>query len=326
MTKITRFADPKDPVNKDKFTYKHADGTQIKDKTVLEWIVSLRIPPAWVNVTINYGGTTKQTCCGYDPAGRMQCLYSSAHIKTARAKKYCDLITFGEKLPAITGDIKKSLDATRFTKLKIIALVLKIVACCSFRLGTLTYEAQNESYGITTIRKQHVMFKGNEASISFIGKKGVLNECVVTDSQCVTALKELCTLKKPDDHVMMYTINGVWEHIKHTDINNFLKSYGENITSKDFRTFQSNMLIIDLMRSHDPNPLKPTQRKKTLNDAIKQVAAIVHNTPAVCKKDYIDPEILELYLDHPVKYRSNFITGVLSARIMFMNWLRKKCT
>lgn len=325
MTKIARFADVKDPTDKNKFTYKHADGTPVKDKVVLDWILSLRIPPAWVNVVINYGGTTKQTCCGYDPAGRMQCLYSTKHIESARSKKYCDLIVFGEKLPAITGDIKKALDQTRFTKLKITALVLKIVACCSFRLGTLTYEAQNESYGITTIRKNHVTITGAEASISFIGKKGVLNECVVTDTQCVQALKELLAVKKTDDHVMMYTVGGTWEHIRHTDINNFLKSYGENITSKDFRTFQSNMLIIDLMRSVDPNGLKPTQRKKVLNDAVKQVAAIVHNTPAVCKKDYIDPEILQLYIDHPIKYRSKFITGLSSARIMFMNWLKQKC-
>lgn len=327
MTKITRFEDPKDPLNKDKFQYRYTDGTIIKDKKILEWIANLRIPPAWKNVTINYNmsNSNKQTCCGYDPAGRMQCLYSEAHIKKARLQKYCDLIKFGEELPKIQNDIKRALDQVRFTKLKIIALVLKIVSCCNFRLGTLTYEAQNESYGITTIRKQHVTFDNNKAVIRFIGKKSVLNECVIDDQQCVKALRELVRVAKPDDHVMMYTHGGEWEHIKHTDINNFLKQYGENITSKDFRTFQSNMLIIDAMRDKDPNAMKPTARKRALNEAVKQVAAIVHNTPAVCKHDYIDSEILELYIEHPVKYRSNFITPGSSSRVLFMNWLRKKC-
>ena len=325
MTKITRFADPKDPLNKDKFQYKYADGTQIRDAQVLEWIASLRIPPAWTNVTIFYNMSSRQTCCGYDPAGRMQCLYSKRHIEAARKKKYCDLIAFGIKLPTIQNDIKRALDQTRFTKLKIIALILKIVMCCNFRLGTLTYEAQNDSYGITTIRRSHVTFDNQKAYIKFIGKKGVLNECVVDDPQCVSALRELTRVNKKDDHIMMYSLGGEWVHIKHTDVNNFLKSYGENFTSKDFRTFQANMLIIDAMREHDPNPLKPTARKKILLEAVKRVAEIVHNTPAVCRKDYIDPEILELYVEHPVSYRSRFITPNTTARVMFMNWLREKC-
>lgn len=326
MTKITRFVDPKDPENKDKFKYLYPDGTQVKDRKILEWISSLRIPPAWTGVTINYSMSTKQTAVGVDAKGRMQALYSEQHIKKARHQKYCDLIEFGEKLPRIQSDIVRALDAARFSKSKIIALILKIVACCSFRLGTLTYEAQNESYGITTIRKQHVTFESGKAIIKFIGKKGVLNECVVEDDQCVKALLELHKIKKPDDHIMMYQHAGSFEHIKHTDVNNWLKSYGENFTSKDFRTFASNILIIERLRVGDhPGGLLPTKRKKKMNDAIKEVAAIVHNTPAVCRKDYIDPRILELYMEHPVNYRSRFITPGTDARIMFLHWLRAHC-
>lgn len=328
MPKISRFVDEKDPLNKDKFKYLYPDGTKVTDKTTLEWINSLRIPPAWTQVTIFYNMSSKQTCCGYDAVGRLQCLYSAKHREKARAQKYCDLITFGEKLPSIQNDIKKYLESGRYTKLKIIALILRIVMCCSFRLGTLTYEAKNDSYGITTIRRQHVKFANGKVVIAFIGKKGVHNECVISDPIVVKILSELVSIKKEDDHVMMYNIGGIhgqWIHIKHTDVNVFLREYGETITSKDFRTFQSNMILIDGLKTQDPNGMKITARKKVIKAIAEKVADIVHNTPAISKKDYIDPEIIDLYINHPVKYRKMFITPNATARIMFLNWLKQKC-
>lgn len=325
MTKITRFADVKDPLNKDKFIYRYADGTQIKDKKILEWIALLRIPPAWVNVTINYDMGTKQTCCGYDPAGRMQCLYSTAHKEKARRQKYCDLIRFGEKLPQIQADMKTALSSEKYTKNKLIAIVLRIVTCCGFRLGTLTYEAQNESYGITTIRREHVKFEPKGAHISFIGKKGVQNDCTVSDPQVVACLQDLTKVKKADDHVMQYQLGGAWHHLKHTDVNSWLKERGETFTSKDFRTFIANTMIVDQLKDKDPNGLTATTRKRALNVEVVKVAATIHNTPTVCKKDYIDPEIIEMYLEHPVTYRKWFITPGTPARNMFLNYLKWKC-
>lgn len=331
MTKITRFADAKDPVNKDKFVYKYADGTVIKDKKILEWIAMLRIPPAWTNVTINYGTSEKQTCCGYDPAGRMQCLYSTVHKERARRQKYCDLIKFGEKLPQIQADMKAAMDGGRYTKNKLIAIVLRIVTCCGFRLGTLTYEAQNDSYGITTIRREHIKFERSApngalaAHISFIGKKGVQNDCTVADPQVVACLQELAKVKKADDHIMQYQLGGTWLHLKHTDVNAWLKERGETFTSKDFRTFIANIMIVDYLKDKDPNSLTPAARKKALNAEVVKVAATIHNTPTVCKKDYIDPEIIEMYLEHPITYRKFFITPGTPARNMFLNYLRWKC-
>ena len=325
MTKIARFADPKDLLNKDKFTYKYADGTLIKDKTILEWIALLRIPPAWVSVTINYNTIDKQTCCGYDPAGRMQCLYSAVHKDRARKQKYCDLIKFGEKLPQIQADIKAALEGDRYTKNKLIAIVLRIVTQCGFRMGTLSYESQNDSYGITTIRREHVTFTKDGAHIKFVGKKSVLNECSVCDVKIVACLHDLIKIKKADDHVMQYQLGGEWLHLLHTDVNHWLKERGETFTSKDFRTFVANTVIIDFLKDKDPNGLAVTVRKRTMNGEIMRVAETIHNTPAVCRKDYIDPEILEMYMLHPIKYRKLFITPGTPARNMFINYLKMKC-
>jgi DNA topoisomerase-1 len=325
MTKIARFADPKDPLNLSKFQYRYADGTVLKDKTILAWIAALRIPPAWTGVTINYNTTDKQTCCGYDAKGRMQCLYSEVHKDRAKKQKYCDLIRFGEKLPQINADMNAALDTDRYTKNKLIAIVLKIVTCCGFRLGNLSYEAENSSYGITTIRREHVQFTPEGAHIKFIGKKGVLNECSVNDAKIVACLHDLVKVKKADDHVMQYTSGGEWHHLKHTDVNHWLKERGETFTSKDFRTFVANTMIIDFLTDKDPNPLTATARKKTMNGEIKRVAEVIHNTPAVCRKDYILTTILDMYMEKPVLYRKFFITPATNPRQMFINYLKLKC-
>jgi DNA topoisomerase-1 len=216
MTLINRFADPKDPTNKDKFVYKHPDGTVIKDKKILEYIAGLRIPPMWNSVQIFYNMSGRQTCCGYDARARLQCLYNPAHIAKARANKLCDLIEFGNMLPKITAAIH--LKDLKITKQNIISSIIQVIIASGFRLGTLTYEAQNASYGITTIRRQHLHFKAGECKIAFIGKKGVPNSCVLRDATLIKFLHILYMVKKRDDHIFMY--DGI--HILHTDVNNYL--------------------------------------------------------------------------------------------------------
>lgn len=323
MTLITRFIQENSTPKK--FIYRYADGREVADAKTLAWITALRIPPAWTEVKIWYGVSQSQTCCGRDERGRLQCLYSAVHKDRARQQKYCDLIKFGEKLPQIQADMNAALASSRYTKNKLIAIVLRIVTCCGLRLGTLTYEAKNDSYGITTIRREHVTFRREGAFIKFVGKKGVVNECSVDDPRVVESLRELVRVKKADDHVMQYQLGGEWIHLAHTDVNAWLKSRGETFTSKDFRTFIANTLIVDFMRDKDPKALTATARRRTLNAEIKKVAAIVHNTPTVCRKDYIDPAIVEMYIEHPVTYRKFFITPGTPARNMLINYFRFKC-
>ena len=338
MVKIFRHLDGQDKDGKPIFKYTKKDKTIVKDKAILEYIINLRIPPAWENVEVNYTPDAKQTVKGYDDKGRMQCLYSDCHKKKARAEKFVNLINFGVHLPKIEADVNRLLDNQKMSKKQIIALILRIIARCSFRLGNMKYEKQNDSYGITTIRKKHVNIKSDKLIIiNFIGKKGVENECHVTDKQAITILKQLYNVKKDDTHMMMYVDPDTrqWTHVTHLDINNFLKEYNPTITSKDFRTFTSNILLINALRDTPAEDMKmgtdvkskkkqANIRKKHVIEAVKKIAEIVHNTPAICKKDYIDADIFQLFIDKPISYRANFITPGNNSRIIFINWLKKK--
>jgi DNA topoisomerase-1 len=336
--KLFRHLDGKDKDDKPIFKYTTKDKKSITDKSILEYAINLRIPPAWENVEITYSPDAKQTVKGYDDKGRMQCLYSDCHKKKARIKKFVDLINFGVELPKIDADVNRLLDNQNMSKKQVIALILRVISRCSFRLGNLKYEKQNDSYGITTIRKKHVTIKSKKLIvINFIGKKGVINECHVTDKQALKILNELYNIKKDDDHIMMYVDPDTrqWTHITHLDINNFLKEYNPTITSKDFRTFTSNILLINALRNTPVEDMKmgtnvkekkkqANKRKKHVIEAVKKIAEIVHNTPAICKKDYIDADIFQLFIDKPISYRANFISPGNNTRIIFINWLKKK--
>jgi DNA topoisomerase-1 len=335
---IYRFTDGEDSAKKPLFIYKDKSGDKITDNKVLEYVVNLRIPPAWKRVEIDYKPDVKQTVKGYDEKDRMQCLYSNCHIKKARRQKYCDLINFGLSLPKIESDVTRLINNTRLSKDQVIALILRVISRCSFRLGNIKYEKQNASYGITTIRKKHITIKPNEIIINFVGKKGVINNCVVNDAEATKLLTILYDAKKEDDHIMMYIDpkSRQWTQISHLDINNFLKQYNPSITSKDFRTYQSNILLINSIRKLDINLFKSgtdkkskdklmRARKKSLISIIKEVSEIVHNTPAICKKDYMDSDILDLFIEKPISYKAKFITPGNNTRTMFVNWLKKKC-
>jgi DNA topoisomerase-1 len=336
--KISRHLDGEDKDGKTVFKYTKKDKTPIVDNLVLEYITSLRIPPAWENVEIDYTPDAKQTAKGFDDKGRMQCLYSNCHKKKARAEKFSSLIKFGTELPKIEADVNRLLDNQKISKKQIIALILRIISRCSFRLGNLKYELQNDSYGITTIRKRHVTIKSEKLIvINFIGKKGVENECHVDDKQAIEILKQLYDNNKDDTHMMMYIdpTTKQWTQITHLDINSFLKEYSPNITSKAFRTFTSNILLINKLRKTSVDDMKMGTtdkskkkqmniRKKIVIAAIKEISEVVHNTPAICKKDYIDSDIFQLFIDRPVSYRANFISPGDNSRIIFINWLKKK--
>lgn len=329
MVKIYRHKNPKDPSNRDKMWYSYKpDGSDsaIKDTTILEYIKGLVIPPAWNAVTVFYEKSPKILHQGIDDKDRLQQVYSQLHKLKARKSKLCNLIEFGRQLPTIHAIIAKTLENERWTKSKVICLILRIITYCYFRLGHAKYEGLYQSYGISNILKEHVKFSKNGMCIAFIGKKGIHNECHLVDPLTIKETTKILAQNTGDVHAFRYQEAGAWHHIKPTDINDWLKSFNKNFTSKMFRTFDSNILIINNLRNvGDPTELTKPKRKKAIVDALKIVSTQVHNTPAICKKDYVDPQLIELYIEQPRKFRAKLITPGNEARLAFINYLKDKC-
>lgn len=298
----------------------------VTDKKVLEYIKKLVIPPAYKDVTIFYEKSPKILFEGFDDKGRKQQIYSPEHKKKAMKKKFCNLLDFGEVLPKIEYDIKKNMNITKPKKNKIIALIIKIVMICGFRIGNLKYQKLYNSFGISVILKKHVKMEGKNMLITFTGKKGVLNECVIKDKDIIKEVNKLLEGKKEDDYVFKYKFEKDWYVVKAIEINNWLKTYHENVTSKMFRTFDTNILFIEYMRKNavDPSKLSETARKKMSNDALKVISCQINNTLAICKKEYLFIDLLNVFLENPQTFKKYFYKCDC-ARKCFLNFLRYSC-
>jgi DNA topoisomerase-1 len=295
----------------------------VTDKKVLNYITSLVIPPAYDNVTIFYESSPKILFEGFDAKGRKQQIYSKLHKKKAMKKKFLNLLDFGKVLPKIHSDINKHITNPKPTKNKIISLIIKIVMICGFRIGNLKYQKLYNSFGISNIFKNHIKMDGKQMVIKFIGKKGVLNECVISNTVLINEVNKLILNKNSKDYVFMYTNDkGETGVVKAIEINKWLKYYHENITSKAFRTWDTNILFIEYMRNaEDPVKSNIQKRKKTVISALKVISCQINNTPTICKKEYLHGDLFELYINHPKKYKKYFV-GCNKSSTCFMNYLQ----
>ncbi len=190
----------RETIDKDKKIYKYTDkkGNIINDKKILEYIDSLVIPPAYHDVEIFYEKSPKILFQGLDNNNRLQQIYSKKWRENADKLKFKALIDFGKKLPAMNTEIIKHLKSPRKSKEKIIAIILRIIICCGFRVGQMKYYDLYGSIGISTIMKKHIKYKTGDHSlyIDFIGKKGVQNECTINDKLLVSEILKYTADKK----------------------------------------------------------------------------------------------------------------------------------
>ena len=164
--------------------------------------------------------------------------------------------------------------------------------------------------------------------IKFIGKKGVLNECIIKEKYIIDEIHKLIKTKSNQDYVFTYNESdtGVNKVITALEINKFLKLYHINTTSKHFRTWDTNILFIEYMRN-EPDPIKMelSKRKKTVVAAMKVISTQINNTPNICKKEYLHIDLLTLYLDSPIKFKKYFFKCDDSSKC-FIDYLENYCS
>ena len=272
-------------------------GTRITSKKYIEECLSgIYIPPAYDNVKISINKKAKVLAIGYDDKNRPQYIYNKKFTEKMKKKKFYDLYLFGLQYDKIVRDINKNIKQRNDNKLKYICMILKLIMDCDFRVGNDEYMKKNNSYGVSTLRLKHVLVKGDNITIDFIGKKGVRNTCKVNDKTIKKHLKKRKKTMKNNSRI--FTIDGV--NIQSTDVNNYIKQFGD-FSSKDFRTWSANIkLIKHLLNS------KEEKVDQDVKECIKQVADKLHHTPEVCKKNYIYTELIEFYKKDKTKFNKFF--------------------
>jgi|TARA_B100001094_G_scaffold283080_1_gene295588 DNA topoisomerase-1 len=277
--------------------YYHKEGKEIKDKDYIQKIIDgIYISPAYDNVKINIK-KGKVRAIGYDTEGRPQYIYNKKFIEKQKDKKFDHMSAFGKKFSKINKQINEDLYSTRDSKEKQVAIILKLIMECQFRIGNEKYSKKYKSYGTTTLENKHIKVKRNSLIIDFIGKKKVRNTCTVKNKKVIKNLKEKKRTLRKNDRIFSYRKGDKYFNIQSSDVNNYLKQFGD-FSAKNFRTWGANIeFIVQILKNcKDCNfPITKKENQNILKKSIQKVAKKLHNTESVCKSNYLDPELIKLF-------------------------------
>jgi len=291
---------------KDKYTYEYFDMNNHKanDKIAKNAIDNIYIPPAYRDVQISLDPKEKVLAIGYDEKDRPQYIYNKKFTERNSKKKFHKMIDFGESYQKIMNSVRRDLYSEGDTKEKQIAMALMLVVDCGIRIGSEKYKNENDSFGATTLESRHVKVHGDTVSVDFIGKKGVRNKCKMRSKRLSRNLRIKKRTLRTDDPIFTYRRGNCWYSLKNTDVNKYLKKFG-NFSSKNFRTWVANLSFITGILKQD-NHITETQKSNNINEVVRETARRLNNTPSVCKTNYIDPYLIELYLNDSKRFLGTF--------------------
>ena len=277
------------------FSYVGLDGKPIHDEEVIQRIRSLGIPPAWKNVWIcpNPRGHIQAT--GRDAKGRKQYRYHPLWRKIRDENKYDRMVTFGKALPTIRERVSHDLALSGLPREKVLATIVRLLDTTSVRIGNEEYARENGSFGLTTLRDEHVEIKGATVRFQFRGKSGKDHSIDVKDRQLAKIMKRCRDL--PGQELFQYIDeNGQPRTVESGDVNAYLQEVtGQDFTAKDFRTWAGTVTATCALQDLGEYESE-TQAKKNVVRAIETAAQHLGNTPTICRKSYVHPEVIDGYL------------------------------
>jgi DNA topoisomerase-1 len=278
------------------FTYTKPDGKKVEDKATLERIRSLAIPPAYTDVWICAKANGHIQATGRDAKGRKQYRYHPGFREVRESTKYEHMLEFARGLPAIRRTIDEHMSLRGLPREKVLATVVHLLENTLIRVGNSDYVKQNKSYGLTTLRDPHVKVEGSELRFQFKGKSGKTWRLQVKDRR-VAKIVKACQDLPGQDLFQYLDENGEQQSITSADVNAYLKEItGNEITAKDFRTWAGTVLAALALAEFEEFD-SDAKAKKNIRAAIEKVSGRLGNTPTICRKCYVHPEVFASYLD-----------------------------
>jgi DNA topoisomerase I len=278
------------------FSYLKPDGRSVRDKATRERIRKLAIPPAYRDVWICSRANGHIQATGRDAKGRKQYRYHPNFREFRESTKYEHMLDFARSLPDIRAKIAKHMGRRGLPREKVIATVVHLLETTLIRVGNDDYAKQNKSYGLTTMRGPHVKVEGAELRFHFTGKSGKTWRIKINDRRAAKIVKACQEL--PGQELFQYLDeDGQRKNVTSSDVNAYLREItGRDVTAKDFRTWAGSVLAALALQEFERFDSQ-AQLKKNVRAAIENVAARLGNTPAICRKCYVHPEILKSYAE-----------------------------
>ena len=281
------------------FVYSGPDGEQVKDEDTIERIRGLVIPPAWTSVWISPDANNHIQAVGRDARGRKQYRYHPSYRQVRDLIKFDRMRAFGKVLPRIRRVVGRDLARKGLPKRKVLAAVVKLLETTYIRIGNEEYAEENNSFGLTTLRNQHVQVLGDMLKFKFRGKSGQTHEITLQDARLARIVRKCRDI--PGSSLFEYIDDdGKPATIDSGDVNEYLREItGAEFTAKDFRTWGGTCLAANFLIAKTQElencPQTSGATKAVLVEVVKHVASKLGNKPATCKKYYIHPAVMDCY-------------------------------
>lgn len=282
------------------FAYLDADGERIADDDTLERIEALTIPPAWREVWICPDPRGHLQATGIDAAGRTQYLYHSIWREQRDRQKFREMESFALALPKLRTRVRRALRAGDDpTRERVAAGATRLLDVGLFRVGSEQYaDDETGGFGLATLTREHLTWRDGKAVFDYLGKSGVRRVLEIGDPDSVELLRQLGKRRSGPPELMSYRNGRSWCRLGSDGINEYIKgNAGEDFSAKDFRTWNATAVAAGRLDYFERRPLpRPRSRQRVIRTVVKEIAEMLGNTPAVARRSYIDPRVLDNYL------------------------------
>ena len=275
------------------FGYFYADGKPVHDEGELARIRALAVPPAYTDVWISPIANGHMQATGRDARGRKQYRYHKRWRDVRDEAKYHRLVAFGRALPKIRAAVAKDLQGEELSRGKVLAAVVALLDMTGIRVGNEEYAQANGSFGLTTLRTRHVSLNGSRVRLAFQGKTGKKHRILLDDRRLARIIKRCLDL--PGEELFSYVgDDGSVTGVSSDDVNQYIREIaGDDFSAKDFRTWLGTVeCIAGLTEAAE----QVADAKSNVAAALERVAARLGNTPAICRKAYVHPAVIDTYM------------------------------
>ena len=302
------------------------DGTTIDDEKELARIRSLAVPPAYTDVWICPIPNGHLQATGRDARGRKQYRYHKRWREVRDENKYERMIAFAESLPKIRKRIAADIGLAGLSREKVLATVVELLQSTAIRVGNDEYAKENGSYGLTTMQNRHAKIDGTTVRFSFRGKSGVRHAIDLRDRRLAKIVRQCQEL--PGQQLFEYVDEqGETHAVDSAEVNDYIRAIsGEEFSAKDFRTWLGTVTCASLLMSQEACDTQ-AERKQRVAGAIQDVAKRLGNTPAVCRKCYVHPHVVDAYLETgrlALQRKARRTEGLLPEELFVLALLRER--
>lgn len=284
------------------FEYRDGDAA-VRDPATLQRIRDLAIPPAWRDVWICRDERGHLQAVGTDAAGRRQYLYHPVWREHRDQVKHRRVLDVARRLPRARGYVAAAMEGRGLGRERVLACTFRLLDLGLFRVGGEEYTEENGSFGLSTLRRDHVVVHGDgRLTFDYVGKSGVSRRVVVADPGAYAVVASLARRTSPADQLFGWTAGRRWHDVTAADVNEYVHERLGDATAKDFRTWHATVLAAAHLAAHRADaeaagrtPMSERARRRAVSETMRQVSVYLGNTPAVCRASYVDPLVVERF-------------------------------